>query len=120
MIRALVALTLLLGPVPAIAAQADPYAPESFERVKHPDWSRQAIIYQINTRQFTPDGTLRAATREIPRLKALGVDILWLMPIHPIGEKNRKGSLGSPYSVRDYRGVNPELGTLRSEERRVG
>ncbi|AFU99322.1 alpha-amylase family glycosyl hydrolase [Simiduia agarivorans] len=77
----------------------------------HPDWSADAVLYQLNTRQFTPEGSFRAAARELPRLKALGVDIIWLMPIHPIGEENRKGSLGSPYSVRDYRGVNPELGT---------
>ncbi len=78
----------------------------------HPDWSRNAAIYQINLRQFTAAGTLAAATLELPRLKALGTDILWLMPIHPIGEQNRKGTLGSPYSVRDYYGVNPEFGTL--------
>jgi glycosidase len=110
--KALTALALMLAPVPVAAEQSDPYTPENFEGVKHPDWSRQAVIYQVNTRQFTPEGTLKAATREIPRLKALGVDILWLMPIHPIGEKNRKGTLGSPYSVRDYRALNPELGTM--------
>ncbi len=80
--------------------------------VATPDWAKDAVIYQINTRQFTPEGTFAAAQRELPRLKDLGVDILWLMPIHPIGEKNRKGTLGSPYSVRDYRAVNPEFGTL--------
>ena len=96
---------------PAVAAP-DSYAPASFEGVKHPSWSKQAIIYQINTRQFTPAGTLRAAQGELPRLKALGVDILWLMPVQPIGVKNRKGTLGSPYSIRDYRSVNPDLGTM--------
>src|SRR5262245_23487127 len=110
--RAFIALALMLAPVPAAAQQPDPYTPESFEGVKHPDWSRDAVIYQVNTRQFTPEGTLKAATAQIPRLKAIGVDILWLMPIHPIGEKNRKGTLGSPYSVRDYLAVNPELGTM--------
>ena len=111
--RTLAALALALAPLASLQAQApDPYAPESFEGVRHPAWSRKAVIYQVNTRQFTPQGTLKAAAREIPRLKALGVDILWLMPIHPIGEKNRKGTLGSPYSVRDYRGVNPELGSF--------
>jgi len=110
--KALVALALLLAPLPALAQPADPYAPESFEGVRHPDWSRKAVIYQINTRQFTPQGTFKAATRELPRLKALGVDILWVMPIHPIGVEKRKGTLGSPYSIRDYRAVNPELGTL--------
>jgi len=78
----------------------------------HPDWSRAATIYELNTRQFTGTGTFRAAETHLPRLAALGVDILWLMPVHPIGEKNRKGALGSPYSVRDHRAVNPEFGTL--------
>ncbi len=69
------------------------------------------MLYQINTRQFTPEGTFAAAEAELPRLKELGVDILWLMPIHPIGVENRKGTLGSPYSVQDYYAVNPEFGT---------
>ncbi|MGA1728979.1 MAG: glycoside hydrolase family 97 catalytic domain-containing protein [Steroidobacteraceae bacterium] len=90
----------------------DPYAPGQAVEVTPPDWSRDAVMYQVNLRQFTPEGTLQAAVRQLPRLQALGVDILWLMPIHPIGEKNRKGSLGSPYSVRDYYGVNPEFGSL--------
>lgn len=88
------------------------YQPIPDVRLQHPGWSKNAVIYQINTRQFTPEGTFRAAESHLPRLKALGVDILWLMPIHPIGVKNRKGSLGSPYSVRDYYAVNPEFGTL--------
>ena len=88
------------------------YQPRPYITLKNPTWSKDAVLYQINTRQFTPEGTFRAAQRELPRLKALGVDVLWLMPIHPIGEKNRKGTLGSPYSVRDYYGVNPEFGTL--------
>lgn len=78
----------------------------------HPEWSRDAVIYQINTRQFTQEGTFYAAESHLPRLKDLGVDILWLMPIHEIGRKNRKGTLGSPYAVRDYLSVNPEFGTL--------
>lgn len=88
------------------------YTPKPYVQIVHPDWSRDAVIYQINTRQFTPEGTFAAAQEQLPRLKALGVDILWLMPIHPIGEVNRKGSLGSPYAVKDYLGVNPEFGTL--------
>jgi glycosidase len=81
-------------------------------KITHPEWVKNATIYQINTRQFTAEGTFRAAEAHLPRLKELGVDILWLMPINPIGEKNRKGSLGSPYAVKDYLGVNPEFGTL--------
>ena len=80
-------------------------------KITHPEWCKNATIYQINTRQFTPEGTFQAAETHLPRLKDLGVDILWLMPIHPIGLKNRKGTLGSPYAVRDYYGVNPEFGT---------
>lgn len=87
------------------------YSPQSYIKLEHPEWSRNAAVYQINTRQFTTEGTFQAAIEHLPRLKAMGVDILWLMPIHPIGEKNRKGGLGSPYSVKDYFGVNPEFGT---------
>ena len=90
---------------------AERYQPQPFVKIKHPEWSKTAVLYQINTRQFTPEGTFKAAEKQLPRLKELGVDILWLMPIHPIGEKNRKGGLGSPYAVKDYFGVNPEFGT---------
>ena len=93
------------------AAQDDPWQPQSFVQIEHPEWSRDAVLYQINTRHFTPEGTFAAAERELPRLREMGVDILWLMPIHPIGEVNRKGTLGSPYAVRDYYAVNPEFGT---------
>lgn len=105
-----VAALALLGACSQPGSDAD-WQPAPFVELTHPEWSRDAVLYQINTRQFTPEGTFRAAQRELPRLKALGVDVLWLMPIHPIGEKNRKGTLGSPYSVRDYYAVNPELGT---------
>ncbi len=99
------------APTPAPNA-ANPYQPTPYVKLKHPEWAKNAVIYQINTRQFTPEGTFRAAEAHLPRLKELGVDILWLMPIHKIGEKNRKGTLGSPYSVKDYYSVNPEFGTL--------
>ncbi|MEO1361559.1 MAG: alpha-amylase family glycosyl hydrolase, partial [Pseudomonadota bacterium] len=87
------------------------YSPEPYVQVQHPSWAQDAVIYQINTRQFTPEGTFNAAQAHLPRLKELGVDILWLMPIHPIGEVNRKGALGSPYSIKDFFGVNPEFGS---------
>lgn len=80
--------------------------------VVHPEWSRNATIYEVNIRQFTPEGTLNAFARHMPRLKKMGIDILWIMPINPVGEKNRKGSLGSYYSVSDYKAVNPEFGTM--------
>lgn len=81
--------------------------------VNHPQWSRNAVIYEVNLRQFTPEGTLKAFEKHIPRLRdTLGVDILWFMPIHPISADGRKGTLGSYYAVRDYKAVNPEFGTL--------
>lgn len=93
------------------ASAATDWTPKGFVELNNPEWSRDAVIYQINTRQFSEAGTFAAVQEELPRLKELGVDILWLMPIHPIGEVNRKGSLGSPYSVKDYYDVNPEFGT---------
>src|SRR5690554_720691 len=78
----------------------------------HPEWAYDAVIYEVNTRQFTPEGTLTAFSAHLPRLKELGVDILWFMPIQPIGEKDRKGTLGSYYSIKDYTGVNSEFGNL--------
>ena len=80
--------------------------------VKHPKWSYNQTIYEVNTRQFSREGTFRAVEKEIPRLKKMGVGIVWLMPIHPIGEKNRKGTLGSYYSVKDYLAVDPAYGTI--------
>jgi hypothetical protein len=80
--------------------------------VQHPAWSRDAVIYQVNQRQLTPEGTFAAAEAHLPRIRDLGADIVWLMPVNPIGTVNRKGSLGSPYAVQDYFAVNPEFGTL--------
>src|SRR5208283_6175226 len=62
--------------------------------------------------QYSREGTFNAFSKDIPRLRNLGVDILWLMPVHPIGETDRKGSLGSYYSVKDYKSINREFGTL--------
>ena len=79
---------------------------------KHPEWSRNAVIYELNVRQFSSEGTLNAILPQLPRLRKMGVDIIWLMPINPIGIKERKGTLGSNYSVSDYKAVNPDFGTL--------
>jgi glycosidase len=103
--RALVAGGIVLGIVAATRRPAVSQAP-------HPDWARGAVIYELNVRQYSPEGTFRAVLPRLDALKKLGVDIVWLMPIHPIGEKNRKGTLGSYYAVRDYYGINPEFGTL--------
>jgi len=72
---------------------------------------QQAVIYEVNLRQFSETGGFKSVEEHLPRLSELGVDILWLMPIHPISQIKRKGSLGSPYSIADYYGVNPEYGT---------
>ena len=75
-----------------------------------PTWANSATIYEVNVRQYTEAGTFKAFEAHLPRLQKLGVKILWLMPIHPISELNRKGSLGSPYAVANYKGINPEFG----------
>lgn len=111
-----VAATVICGSLFADAAQPASSAitgdAPAATTVNHPDWSRQAVIYEVNVRQFTPEGTFEAILPHIPRLKDLGVDILWFMPIHPISQENRKGKLGSYYAVYDYKGVNPEFGSI--------
>ncbi len=78
----------------------------------HPEWSYSAVLYEMNIRQLTSEGTFNAATKRLPFLRDMGIDILWLMPIYPIGAEGRKGSLGSYYSIKDYTGINDEFGTL--------
>lgn len=77
-----------------------------------PAWANDASIYEVNIRQYTPEGTIKAFTDHLDRLQKLGVEILWIMPVQPIGEKNRKGDLGSYYSISDYTAINPEFGTV--------
>ena len=78
----------------------------------HAEWSYSAVLYEMNVRQLTPEGTLRAAMDRLEFLRDLGIDAIWLMPVYPIGEENRKGELGSYYSIRDYKAINPEFGTI--------
>jgi len=88
-----------------------------------PDWASNAILYECNIRQFSPEGNFAGVSKQLQRIKDLGVNVLWLMPIHPIGLKNRKESpsdLGSPYSVRDYYAVNPDFGTQDDLKNLVG
>lgn len=103
----LMTLAATAAAVPTVQA-----APPAQTRNAHVDWAKNAVIYEVNLRQGTSERNLKGMTRELPRLKDLGVDILWLMPIHPISELNRKGTLGSYYAVADYKAVNPEFGTF--------
>ncbi len=78
----------------------------------HPDWIMQGNIYEVNIRQYTPEGTFKAFSASLPRLKEMGVQTLWFMPVNPISKVDRKGALGSYYAVSDYYGINPEYGTM--------
>ncbi len=86
-------------------------APKQEQALEHPAWAYDATMYELNTRQFTPEGTFAAAEAELPKLAEMGVDIIWIMPLQPIGELERKGSLGSYYAIKDYCAFNPEFGT---------
>ena len=74
------------------------------------------VIYSIYVRNHTSEGTFRAVIPDLDRIRALGTDIIWLMPIHPIGVEGKKGTLGCPYANRDYRAVNPAYGTMEGFE----
>ncbi len=76
-----------------------------------PDWSKDATIYELNIRQYTPEGTINAVIPYLKKVKDLGIDIIWVMPPYPIGVAKRKGKLGSPYSIKDYTAINPDMGT---------
>lgn len=115
--------TLLLGCTPSetvvepvLIGEFDPYR-ESLN--PWPASLESAVMYEINIRQYSVSGHIDAVTADLPRLQELGVDILWLMPIHPISELNRKGELGSYYSIQDYYGFNPEFGTIEDFDRFV-
>ncbi|MCB2203366.1 DUF3459 domain-containing protein [bacterium] len=80
--------------------------------VESADWVRDAVLYEVFPRAFSEEGSFRAVEQRLPEIKELGATVIWLMPIHPIGELKRKGTLGSPYSIRDYYAINPEYGTM--------
>src|SRR5919197_167154 len=83
------------------------------------EWVRAGVIYEIFPRVFSAGGNLGGVTAQLDRLRELGVNVLWLMPIHPIGREKKKGSIGSPYAVRDYYAVNPDYGTAEDLRRLV-
>jgi cyclomaltodextrinase / maltogenic alpha-amylase / neopullulanase len=105
----LVALSLLtLGSGPSHAADASDSRPVARQS---PEWLHDAVIYEVFPRAFSPTGDFKGVTAQMDRLKALGVNVLWLMPIHPMGKLKAKGTIGSPYAVRDYEGIDPAYGT---------
>lgn len=104
---ALCAITLGVNAQKKAATKANTLPPVSDKIMEN------AVIYEANIRQYSSEGTFNAFAKDLPQLKKLGVKILWIMPIHPIGVEKRKEGLGSYYSVKDYRGVNPEFGNLQ-------
>ncbi|MBR1873152.1 MAG: alpha-amylase [Bacteroidales bacterium] len=102
------ALSILIAALSLAACKSTP-AP-------HASWMYDSVVYEVNIRQFSPEGTFKAVEAELPRLKELGPDILWLMPVYEIGVEGRKGTLGSYYAISDYKKVNPEFGTMEDFE----
>ncbi len=100
----------------AVTAEAESPSPSAR---KSPDWLRRAVVYEIFERNFSPTGDFNGITDRLDELKDLGVDVVWLMPINPIGEKLRKGRLGSPYCVRDFYAINPDYGTTNDFKRLI-
>ena len=117
--RVLLAALVAAGPagVPALA-QARDVSKES-ARSDTPAWVKNGVVYEIFPRVFSAEGNFDGVTAQLDRLKELGVNILWLMPVHPLGQEKKKGSIGSPYAVRDYYGLNPDYGTADDFKRLV-
>lgn len=107
----IVALALLIL-TSACKVKEAPAPPQQQTSITHPAWIMQGNIYEVNVRQYTPEGTLNAFSKHLDRLKDMGVQTLWFMPLNPISKKDRKGSLGSYYAVADYNTINPEFGTM--------
>src|ERR1017187_6512307 len=99
-----------------VGAEAAPSNPSTR---KSPDWLRSAVVYEIFPRNFSKEGDLNAITARLDELNDLGVNVLWLMPVHPTGEKMKKGSIGSPFAVRDFYAINPDYGTTNDFKRLV-
>lgn len=108
-----------------VAACNEPSGPQTtknkntMDTTANKEWIKTTNIYEVNVRQYTEEGTFNAFLPHLPRLKAMGVKTLWFMPVTPIAQKNKKGSLGSPYACSDYTAINPEFGTLEDFKRLV-
>ena len=108
----LFALIIALGPVQKPAATTEKTPAMDSTIFTAASWVHRTNVYEVNLRQYTSQGTFNAFAKELPRLKAMGVETLWFMPITPIAQQNKKGSLGSPYACSDYVSINPEFGNL--------
>jgi len=109
-----VALLVLVALATVFPATPSPAADTVSNRTtarQSPDWIRDAVVYEVFPRAFSKEGNFKGVTAQLDRLQQLGVTVIWMMPIHPIGELKAKGTLGSPYAVRDYDAFNPEYGT---------
>lgn len=115
--RSLAALILLALSLPALAQTPRDFSKETARPTV--EWARDGVIYEIYPRVFSASGDFNGVTARLDEMKKTGVDILWLMPINPIGEKGKKGGIGSPYAVRDYYGINPAYGTKEDLKRLV-
>ena len=108
---ACVLLSAVLAPASWLSAQQTGTDLATRPARQSPAWLKSGVIYEIFPRSFSPEGNLQGITKRLDYLKSLGVNVLWLMPIHPIGQTRRKGTIGSPYAVRDDYAINPAYGT---------
>lgn len=116
----LLTIAICLLAAATLRAQETPSRDVSKENARaSADWIKDSIIYQIYPRQYSAKGDFNSITADLDRLRDLGVNVLWLMPIHPIGQDKKKGTVGSPYAVRDYYGINPDYGTQADLKRLV-
>ena len=111
-------LALLVLALTQTSRAADGGAPVPLAR-QSPDWLRDGVIYEVFPRAFSPQGNFNGVTAQLDRLKDLGVNVVWLMPIHPTGKLKAKGTLGSPYAVRDYDAINADYGTAADFKRLI-
>ena len=108
----IVLLLALAGCTDTDTLDAPPPTSEPAAVVTPAEWVDEAVVYELYVRSFTPEGTFSAIIPRLGELQELGATVLWLMPIHPVGEERKKGELGSPYAIRDYKAVNPRFGTM--------
>ena len=119
-LRSLLAFVLVFATLVAASARQTSHDVSREAARQKREWVRDGVVYEIFPRAFSPEGNFNGITARLEQLKDLGVTILWLMPIHQIGQEKKKGSVGSPYAVRDYYSINPEYGTKEDLRRLIG